>query len=108
RILEQLVVRLRDAEDQIELLMVDGPQSKVVGALLKVAHRDNRDIGVALSPVELSARVGLDVDTVKRTVARLREQGYLRITDERIEIPDADALRRLYALLGTPIHKPNR
>jgi CRP/FNR family cyclic AMP-dependent transcriptional regulator len=51
--------------------------------------------------VELSTRVGLDVDAVKRAVARLRERQYIRIQGERIEIPDVDALRKLYSLLGT-------
>jgi len=34
-------------------------------------------------------------------VQRLRDQGYLKITGEKVEIPDLDALRRLYVLLGT-------
>jgi hypothetical protein len=51
--------------------------------------------------VELSTRVGLDVEAVKSTVQRLRDKQYIRITGERIEIPDVDALRRLYVLLGT-------
>jgi DNA-binding Lrp family transcriptional regulator len=54
-----------------------------------------------VTPVELSTRVGLDVDTVKRAVQRLREQGYVRITGEKVEIPDLGALRKLYTLLGT-------
>ena len=58
-------------------------------------------IELIVSPVDLSSRVGLDVETVKRTVQRLRDQQYLRILGERVEIPDVDALRRLYALLGT-------
>ena len=58
-------------------------------------------IELFVSPVDLSSRVGLDVDTVKRTVQRLRDQQYLRIVGEKVEIPDVDALRRLYALLGT-------
>ena len=45
--------------------------------------------------------MGLDVETVKGVVKRLREQGYVRIVDERVEIPDIEALRRLYLLLGT-------
>ena len=54
-----------------------------------------------MSPVELSSRVGLDVETVKRAVQRLRDQQYLRIVGERVEIPDLEALRRLYGLLGS-------
>ena len=101
RAVDQLVRRLRDAEDQIEIMMLRGVQSKVTSALLKLAGRATGAAEVNISPVELSTRVGLDVEAVKRTVARLRERQYIRITGERIEIPDVDALRRLYALLGT-------
>src|SRR5262249_9400879 len=102
RMMGQLVRRLRDAEDQIEVLMLRDTQSKVVSALLKMA----RGIGegaaeLTLSPVDLSSRVGLDVDTVKRTVQRLRDQQYIRIVGERVEIPDLEALQRLYVLLGS-------
>jgi CRP-like cAMP-binding protein len=100
RVVDQLVRRLRDAEDQIEILMLRGDESKVVGALLKLAGQSAGAAEIAISPVELSARVGLAVDAVKRTVQRLREREYLRISGERIEIGDVDALRRLYALIG--------
>ncbi|MCA9598958.1 MAG: Crp/Fnr family transcriptional regulator [Myxococcales bacterium] len=107
RVLQQLVRRLRDAEDQIEILMVRDSKSKVVVALTKLAQQtlaagaaDVGPVELAVSPMELSTRVGLDVDSVKRTVQELRDAGYVRIVDERIEIPDADALRELYGLLG--------
>jgi CRP-like cAMP-binding protein len=101
RAIDQLVRRLRDAEDQIELMMLRGVQSKVTSALLKLAGRATGFAELSISPVELSTRVGLDVEAVKRSVARLRERNYIRISGERIEIPDVDALRRLYTLLGT-------
>lgn len=103
RIVQQLVRRLRDAEDQIEIMMLADVQSKVVSALLKLAQH-SRESGpgalFSISPMELSTRVGLDVDTVKRAVQQLREGQYLRVSDERLEVPDIDAMRRLYALLG--------
>jgi CRP-like cAMP-binding protein len=101
RIMSQLVGRLRDAEDQIEVLMLRDTQSKVVSALLKMTRGSPGPIELTMSPVDLSTRVGLDVETVKRTVQRLRDQQYLRNVGERVEIPDVDALRRLFALLGT-------
>jgi CRP-like cAMP-binding protein len=101
RILTQLVRRLRDAEDQIEVLMLRDTQSKVVSALLKMVRAHPGPVELTISPVDLASRVGLDVETVKRAVQRLRDQQYLRIAGERVEIPDVDALRRLYALLGT-------
>jgi CRP/FNR family cyclic AMP-dependent transcriptional regulator len=100
RAIDQLVRRLRDAEDQIEIMMLQGVQSKVTSALLKLAGRATGAAEVVVSPVELSTRVSLDVETVKRTVLRLRDRQYLRISGERIDIPDVDALRRLYVLLG--------
>jgi CRP-like cAMP-binding protein len=101
RAVDQLVRRVRDAEDQIEIMMLRGVQSKVTGALLKLAGRATGATEVTVSPVELSTRVGLDVEAVKSTVQRLRERQYVRIHGEKIEIPDLDALRRLYLLLGT-------
>lgn len=106
RVLSQLMRRLRDAEDQIEILMLRDGQSKVVVALMKFAQQEqlaaatDGQISLTLSPLELSAQVGLDVDTVKRIVAQLRETGHVRIQDERVEVPSLDSLRDLYSLLG--------
>jgi CRP-like cAMP-binding protein len=109
RVVKQLVRRLRDAEDQIEIMMLTDTQSKVVASLLKLAQqaRDapsaasaGGSVAFTISPMELSTRVGLDVDTVKRAVQQLREGQYIRVADERLEIPDLEALRRLYGLLG--------
>jgi CRP-like cAMP-binding protein len=107
RVLSQLLRRLRDAEDQIEILMLRDAQSKVVVALIKLGQhqlpsdgRPNGEISLTLSPLELSAHAGLDVDTVKRIVAQLRDTGYLNIRDEEVQVPDLDNLRELYNLLG--------
>ncbi|HTQ42290.1 MAG TPA: Crp/Fnr family transcriptional regulator [Polyangiaceae bacterium] len=101
RVVDQLVARLRDAEDQLEIMMLRSVQSKVTSALLKLAGRATGAAEINVSPVDLSTRVGLDVEAVKRTVGRLREQQNIRIHGERIEIPDVEALRRLCTLLGT-------
>jgi CRP-like cAMP-binding protein len=103
RLVQQLVRRLRDAEDQIENMMLRDNQSKIVNALLKLASESGRTTGsvqVPVSPLELSSRSGLDVDTVKRGVLQLREAQYIRIVDEKVVIDDLDALRRLFTLLG--------
>jgi CRP/FNR family transcriptional regulator, cyclic AMP receptor protein len=112
RVLNQLIRRMREAEDQIEILMLRDAQSKVVVALIKFAQQEQAlaladgsreapaQVSLALSPLELSAQVGLDVDTVKRIVAQLRETGHVRIQDERVEVPNLDTLRDLYNLLG--------
>ena len=63
RMVKQLVLRLRNAEDQIEIMMLTDTQSKIVNALLKLATQ-SRDSGVpngaavfTISPMELSTRV---------------------------------------------------
>jgi CRP/FNR family transcriptional regulator, cyclic AMP receptor protein len=99
RVLQQLVRRLRDLEDQIEYMMIRDTQSKVVAALLKLAAGRSGS-AIAITPMDLSSRVGLDVDTVKRTVQQLRDGDYVRVVEERLEVPDVEALRKLYGLLG--------
>ena len=66
-----------------------------------LAGRASGPAEVTISPVELSTRVGLDVEAVKRMIQRLRDRQYIRIVGERIEITDVEALRRLHTLLGT-------
>ncbi len=103
RLVQQLVRRLRDAEEQVENMLIRDPLSRVVNVLLRLAAESGRSAGAAnitVSPLELSARSGLDVDTVKRSVISLREGQYIRIVDERVAIDDLDALRRLFSLLG--------
>lgn len=100
RLIAELVRRLTEAEDQVELLLLRDTESKVVSALLKAAGSAQETASVVLSPVDLSAKVALDVEIVKAAVQRLRDQGYLRVSADRVEIPDVQALRRLYALLG--------
>jgi CRP-like cAMP-binding protein len=104
RLVEQLVRRLRSAEEQLENAMLRDHPSRVVNTLLKLVSGSEptpEGYVVSVSPLELSSRVGLDVDAVKKAVQQLRDGGYLRIVDERIVVPDADALRQLYQLLGT-------
>lgn len=108
RMVQQMIRRLRDAEDQIEIMMLRDAQSKIVSALIKAAQqalaagavRGEGALRIAVSPMELSSRVGLDVDAVKRGVQRLREGQYIRVADEQLEILDLDALQGLYGLLG--------
>ncbi len=101
RLVQQLVRRLRDAEEQLENAMLRDQPSRVVNTLLRLAgEAEGEGCELTISPLELSSRVGLDVDAVKRAVQQLRDGGYLRITDERIVLPDLEALRRLYQLLG--------
>src|SRR5688500_1367105 len=107
RVIGQIVRRLRDAEDQIEILMVRDHQSKVVVAPMKLAQRElgvvdqsTGEVTLQISPLELSAQVGRDVEIVKRVVSRLLVTGAVRIHDDRVPLACLDALRALYSLLS--------
>lgn len=105
-LVRQLVLRSRESEERIQISMLRDVQSKVVLGLLRAAQADStasasEQTSLRLSPLELSARVGLDVEAVKRTVQQLRESDYLRVSEETLEIPDLEALRELYGLLET-------
>jgi CRP/FNR family cyclic AMP-dependent transcriptional regulator len=106
RLVAQLVHRLRHAEEQLENAMLRDHPSRVVNTLLRLAAaekvgetEDGQPI-LEVSPLELASRVGLDVDTVKRSIQQLRDGGYVRIHDERIVLPDRAALEQLFELLG--------
>jgi len=103
RILEQLVRRLRYADEQLENAMLPDPPSRVINTLIRSAtelESGPEGIVVPISPLELASRGGLDVDTVRKVIQQLRDTGYLRIVEERIVLPDLDALRQLHELLG--------
>ena len=103
RVLQQLIRRLRDAEDQIEILMLHDSRSKVVVTLLKLAQQaatNSSSIELAISPLELASRVGLEVDLVKRAVHDLRDAGHLQIVGEKVQIPDIQTLKELLGLLA--------
>ena len=103
KLLGQLVRRLQSAEERIENMMLRDSNSKIVNTLIKLAQNtevENGRLLLNISPIELSSRIGLDVDSVKHGILQLRENKYLQIVDEKIEIFDLDALRKVYRLMG--------
>ncbi|MFW5877315.1 MAG: Crp/Fnr family transcriptional regulator [Myxococcota bacterium] len=103
RVLAQLVRRLQYAEEQLENAMLGDHASRVVNTLIRLATATaagSEGHVVTVSPLELASRVGLDVDTAKRAVQQLQDGGYVHIVGERLLVPDLDALRQLYDLLG--------
>jgi CRP-like cAMP-binding protein len=104
RLMRQLVRRLREAEDQVENMLIKDKQSRVVNALLKAARsqggQDAQSARLKLTPMELSSRLGLDVDTVKRAVHELRRGEYLKVYDDQLVIPNLEALQKLFELIG--------
>ena len=98
-VMEQLAVRLRRAEEQIESFMLPDPTIRVVSSLLQ-ASEDGSNGRLELTPLELSTRTALDVDQVKAVVGQLHDRDYLSVADQTITIADPSALRRLHDLLA--------
>ena len=97
--MQQLVRRLRRAEEQVENAWLPDPTVRVVNTLLH-ALEDADERPLPLSPLELSTRTGLDLDRVQAVVGQLRERGYLEVGDQTITIEDPNALRELHELLA--------
>lgn len=103
KLIGQLVRRLQSAEDRIENMMLRDSQSKIVNTLIRLAQHDapgESKVTLAITPIELSSKIGLDVDSVKRGILQLKEHKYLDIVDEKLELFDVEALRKLYQLMG--------
>ena len=95
---EQLVRRLRQAEEQIESFLLPDPTVRVLNTLLIQLEETGGRL-LSLSPLELSTRTGLDLDQVKAVVGQLHDRGYVQVGDQTITIEDASALRELQQLL---------
>jgi CRP/FNR family cyclic AMP-dependent transcriptional regulator len=104
RLIRQIAERLKDADDQIENMMLKDNQSRILNTLLKLARDRGEDaeegIFLRITPLEFSSKVGLDVDAVKRGIEHLRQSKYVEIVDERILIPNPLELEKLYRVLG--------
>ncbi|MBN2526011.1 MAG: Crp/Fnr family transcriptional regulator [Deltaproteobacteria bacterium] len=103
KLIGQLVRRLQAAEDRIENMMLRDSQSKIVNTLIRLAQHEApgaTQVVLAITPIELSSKIGLDVDSVKRGILQLKEHKYLDIVDEQLELYDVEALRKLYQLMG--------
>lgn len=103
KLIGQLVRRLQSAEERIENMMFDDNQSKIANTLIRMAQntpKTDEKLLLNISPIELSSRIGLDIDSVKQGILQLRKDKYLRISNEKIEILNLEALRKFYHLIG--------
>ena len=105
RLVRQLVRRVHSAEERLENHLFSDPSSRIVHSLLRAAQSANEQAVsgshvLNVTPLELSSRTGLSVDETKSVVRSLRDQGYVRVVGEQLEVPDLGPLEHLYRLLG--------
>ena len=103
KLISQLIRRLGASEERIENMMLRDSQSKIVNTLIRLSILESPSeshVMLSISPIEISSRIGLDVDSVKRGILQLKENRYLGIVGEKLEIYDVGALQKLYRLMG--------
>jgi len=107
RICQQLVRRLREADEQATVLLHRDPETRVTLSLIQKAKRkharsQNSEPSVRLdvSPLQLAAHAGTDSGAVKRAIASLSERGYVQVIEESLQIPDVRVLDELFQLLN--------
>ena len=102
RLVRQLVKRVHAAEERLENQLFDDPSWRVVHCLVRAATATAQPEPVRLSvtPLELSSRTGLAVDETKDVIRTLRDQGYLDVVGEQLQVPALEPLRQLHALLA--------
>jgi len=96
-VMEQLVWRLRRAEEQVESASIADPVLRVLNTLLQTLEAD---AAAAPSALELSDRAGLELEQVNAVVAQLRDRGYLELKEHTVRIADREPLRALRELLA--------
>ena len=99
RVMLQLAKRLLRNEEQIENTLTTDPSARVINSLLR-ALDGRSETTLSLSPLELSNRTALGLDTAKAVVRELQDRGYLEAGDQTITIVDPNALRELQHLLS--------
>ncbi|MCD6498639.1 MAG: Crp/Fnr family transcriptional regulator [Deltaproteobacteria bacterium] len=96
RLLEKLAHRLEMANTQIELLLVQDANHRVVYTLRKMAELTGKPQGAGIliptSVPELAGRLGLDEDQVRTSILRLQEARLVRATANGFLIPEVGKL----------------
>lgn len=103
RLIHKLADRLRTADQQIENLLIRDADSRVLNALWKLIPEHGRPtadgIRIQIDPKELLARVGLDADTLKRVLKKLRTFRIIDVAGKTVLIPSLEKFREFQRFL---------
>ncbi len=104
RIMKKLTQRLREANNQISMLLVKDINQRVILTLAKMADEKGSavpggtKVGVTLS--SLASMTGLDPDKVKEVTDKLIRAKLINIVDDGIVIFDVNKLRKFLEFLA--------
>jgi len=103
RLIKKLVQRLREADDQIENLLIKDDESKVINTLLKLVPEigvpTRNGIQMPIDPFDLLTKVGLDTEAMKNILSKLKKFDLIKVTEKQIFIPSLNKLRRFNKFL---------
>jgi CRP/FNR family cyclic AMP-dependent transcriptional regulator len=98
RLIRKLVKRLREADDQIENMMIKDDESKVIHTLLKlipeIGMPTKTGIQLQINPQDLLTKIGIDTDSMKVILAKLKKFDLIRVSEKQIFVPSLSKLRR--------------
>lgn len=87
--------RLRQLVHLVELITFGSVRQRLAQVLLQAAgEQGSGSVEVPLTHEEIAARLGTVREVVSRNLARFQAEGFLRVVKRRVEILDAEALRR--------------
>lgn len=103
KLIRSLAYRLQEADIQIENLMFQDTESRVVNTLIRAAGDEGMATGkghlVRLTPEDLSCRTSLPVFLLKEVLAHLVRTHLIHIQKDAILIPNLGKLERLLKFL---------
>ncbi|OGP57312.1 MAG: hypothetical protein A2V67_01055 [Deltaproteobacteria bacterium RBG_13_61_14] len=103
KLIRSLAYRLQEADIQIENLMFQDTESRVVNTLIRAAGDEGMATAkghlVRLTPEDLSCRTGLPVFILKEVLAHLVRTHLIHIQKDAILIPNLQKLERLLKFL---------
>ena len=96
-VMAQMTQRIQAHWDEIEALTLENSRYRVVHYLLGlVPHGEHGRVSVILPARKMliAAHVAVTPETLSRTLRALNDEGLIEISEDRVTIPDTDALRQ--------------
>lgn len=103
RLIKKLAQRLKDADEQIENLLLKDHNSRVVHFLAHIATKfgkeDPAGLAVDMSVKDLASKIGLEIEPVNEVLNKLIRSKLLKITESGLVIQDVGKLREFLEFL---------
>ncbi len=104
RMIKKLAQRLRQADEQIENLMIKDSNTRIISTLAKIAENEGSQVEggvkIGLTLKDLAMKTGLDQENVNEIVNKIIKARLLTITSDGMVISDVIKLRKYLDFLS--------